>query len=213
VLAVLASRLDTAARELVAEWSSAGAALLSAEDLSTAGWSFRVADPGGGAAVVAGERVPVRELTAVLTRRPAVIAEELAWIAAADRAYVAAEANAFLVAWLDALPCRVVNRPTPLSLCGPMWGASHWAAAAARAGVAWADRDGDSVHDVVVVGDACVGARSTAEEDEARALARAARLELLGVSFAGERPCAATTRPPLDGERVRRLLLERLLGE
>jgi hypothetical protein len=140
-----------------------------------------------------------------------VVAEELVWIASADRAYVAAEANAFLVAWLDALPCRVVNRPSPLSLCGPVWGARHWGAAAARARVAWADRDGRDVHEVVVVGDDCIGARSPADETAARALAREARVELLGVSFAGDCACAATTRPPLEDERVRRALLERLL--
>ena len=79
------------------------------------------------------------ELQAVVTRRPAVVAEELAWIDPADRSYVAAEANAFLVAWLDAIPCRVVNRPTATSLAGPSWGPLQWAAAAGRAGVRWAE--------------------------------------------------------------------------
>src|SRR5581483_2527617 len=100
VLAVLASRLDPAARDLVAAWSSADAALLSAEDLSSEGWFFRLGEAAGGRAVVDGRRVAVRDLRAVLTRRPAVVAEELAWIDPGDRDYVAAEANAFLVAWL-----------------------------------------------------------------------------------------------------------------
>jgi hypothetical protein len=212
VLAVLASRLDAAARELVSSWSSAGAVLLSAEDLSTPGWTFRVDDPGGGTAVVGGERVPVRELRAVLTRRPGVVAEELGWIAAADRAYVAAESNAFLLAWLDALPCRVVNRPTPLSLCGPAWGSRHWAAAASRAGVSWREPDGGDVRDVYVVGARCIGARSAREERAALELARSAGVELLGVSFSGGRACAAAARPPLEREDVRAALLDELLG-
>ena len=70
-------------------------------------------------------------LQAVLTCRPAVLAEELGRIAADDRSYVAAELNAFLVAWLSALPSRVVNRPTPRSLCGPAWNRVQWQAAAA----------------------------------------------------------------------------------
>lgn len=212
MLAVLASRLDSAARELVSAWSSAGAVLASAEDLSTSGWTFCTGDPGGGTAVIGGERVPVRELRAVLTRRPAVLAEELVWIAPEDRVYVAAEANAFLVAWLDALPCLVVNRPTPLSLCGPAWGPLHWAAAAAHAEVPWAERDAREEHEVVVVAGDCVGARSRAEERAARALAQAARVELLGVTFADGRACAATPRPSLADEAVRSALLERLLG-
>src|SRR5664279_42730 len=99
MIAVLASRLDPEARALVAAWSAEGAALLSAEDLGSPGWVFDPRDPGAGTAVVAGQPVPVAALRAVLTRRPAVVAEELARIAPADRPYVAAETNAFLVAW------------------------------------------------------------------------------------------------------------------
>lgn len=211
MLAVIASRLDPAARDLVSAWSSAGAALLSAEDLSAEGWAFRVADPGGGTAVVSGRRVAVRELRAVVTRRPAVVAEELPWIDPADRSYVAAEANAFLVAWLAALPCPVVNRPTATSLCGPAWSPVYWAAAAARAGLTWARANGDESHDVDVVGDTCVGARSPAERSAARALARAAGVELLEVRFAQGGPCAATPLPSLEDEDLRALLLDHLL--
>ena len=207
MLAIVASKLDPAARDLVAAWSPAGAALISAEDLSTAGWTFRLADPGGGTAVVDSRRVPVGELRAVLTRRPAVVAEELAWIDPADRTYMAAEMNAFLVAWLHALPCPVVNRPTPTSLAGPAWGPVHWATAAARADVHWAAHADGATHDVVVCGDACVGAASPSEAAAARALARAAGVELLGVRFSEKGACAATPTPRLDDEDVRAALL------
>lgn len=211
MLAVVASNLDPAARDLVAAWSAAGAALISAEDLSTAGWSFSVADPGSGTAVVGSRRVPVSELRAVLTRRPAVVAEELAWIDPADRTYLAAEMNAFLVAWLHALPCTVLNRPTPTSLAGPVWGPLHWAAAAARAEVPWAaDADG-ATHDVVVCGEICVGAASPAEEASARMLARAAAVELLGVRFSARGACAATPTPRLEDDDVREAVLHHLV--
>jgi hypothetical protein len=213
VLVVLASRLDTAARSLVDSWSRAGCALLSAEDLGTTGWSFRVADPAGGTAVVAGERVPVRKIRAVLTRRPAIVAEELRWIDPADRGYVAREANAFLIAWLHAIPCPVINRPTATSLAGPAWSPLHWAAAAARAGVAWGPRsDDDGVHEVTVCAGACAGARSCEEAARARALADAAGVSLLGVHFAGAHACGATTMPDLSGHEVRDALLEHVTG-
>ena len=213
MLAVLASRLDPAAHALVARWSSAGAALLSAEDLTSEGWAFRVSDPDIGTAVVDGCRLPVRELRAVLTRRQAVIAEELAWIDPVDRPYVASEANAFLVAWLSAIPCLVLSRPTAGSLAGPAWSPLHWAAAAARTGIAWAvPQEGDAVHNVTVCGETCVGARSSAEADAARALARAAGVELLGIRFSAAGPCGATLWPALEEDEVRATVLNHLLG-
>ena len=212
MLAVLASKLDPAARDLVAAWSSADAALLSAEDLCSEGWLFHVAEPGAGMAVVEGRRVPVGEIEAVLTRRPAVVAEELVWIDPADRGYVAAEANAFLVAWLTALSCPVVNRATPTSLCGPAWGPPHWAAAAARAGVRWGAADDDGSHDVVVAGELSVGARTLAEAEASLALAREAGVDLLGVRFAGEHAVAATPLPSLEDDEIRVPLLAHLLG-
>jgi hypothetical protein len=212
VLVVVASNLDPAARDLVAAWSQADAALISAEDLSTAGWNFQVADPGRGTAVVDSRRVPVRELRAVLTRRPAVVAEELAWIDPADRTYVAAEINAFLLAWLCALPCPVVNLPTSRCLVGPAWPPLHWAVAAARAGVHWVTDATGAAHDVVVCGENCIGAASPTEATVARTLALAAGVELLGVRFSAQGVCAATPSPRLDDEDVRAALLDHLLG-
>jgi hypothetical protein len=37
------------------------------------------------------------------------------------RKYVAAEFNAFLLAWLSAQSCPVLNRPTASCLSGPNW--------------------------------------------------------------------------------------------
>ena len=211
MLAVVASRLDPAAKELVAAWSSADAVLISAEDLSIAGWSFRVADPGGGSAVADSRLVPVSELRAVLTRRPAVVAQELAWIDPADRTYLAAEMNAFLVAWLHALPCAVVNRPTTTCLAGPAWGPLEWAAAAARADVPWAPDVDGVTHEAVVCGETCLGAASPAEAAAARRLARAADVELLGVRFTAGGACSATPNPRLEDDDVREALLRHLV--
>jgi hypothetical protein len=212
VLAVLASRLDPAAHALVDAWSSAGAALLSAEDLGSLGWSYHLADPGAGSLVIEGQRVAARKLRAVITRRPAVVAEELDWIEASDRGYVAAEMNAFLVAWLTALPCPVLNRPSPRSLTGPAWGPIQWAAAAAQVGVAWSSERNNDMHDVVVCAGDCVGARSAGEEVAARALAEAAGVELLGVRFSASGACAATPMPSLDDEAARAGVLRRVVS-
>src|SRR5439155_9381156 len=214
MIAVLASRLDPEARALVRAWSGAGAGLLSAEDLSQPGWEFRLADPAGGTAVVEGRRIKVSELRAVLTRRPAVLAEELAHVAAADRAYVAAECNAFLLAWLTALACRVVNRPTPTSLSGPAWSGLHWRAATARAGLEWAEPADPPLetHEVVVCGARTLFAQSAAQAEAAQALARAGEVELLSVRFAGRGISGVSVAPSLASPEVQAGLLEHLLA-
>jgi hypothetical protein len=213
VIAVLASRLDPESRSVVDAWSSAGAALLSAEDLVSPGWTFNVGEPESGTAVVDGRRINTVDITAVLIRRPSVLAEELGRIHPADRAYVAAETNAFLVAWLSALPCIVVNRPTTTSLCGPAWDTLHWKCAAARIGVPWSDADDASdAHEVVVCGERCVFAHDAREAAMATALARAAGTELLGVRFQRDKISGVTVAPSLADAEVRACVLDHLLG-
>jgi hypothetical protein len=205
VLAVVASAHDPVARSLVRNWASADAVLVSAEDLTSQGWVFRTGDPAGGSLVAEGQRVPVRSLRAVVTRRPAVVAEELPWIDRADRVYVAAELNAFLVAWLSALTCPVVNRPSAVSLSGPGWGPARWE----RAGVS---RAADCSHEVVVCGSACFGARGESEAAAALELARRAGVELLGVRFSDDgMPAGASELPRLDSDEVRQALLDLVL--
>ena len=212
MIVVLASRMDPEARALVEAWSGFGAVLLSAEDLTTPGWEFQPADPGAGTAVVDGRRIRVASFRAVLTRRPAVLVEELRHMDPADRSYVAAETNAFLVAWLTALPCTVVNRPTPTSLCGPAWDELHWRVAAAGAGMDWAEADETEIQRVVVCGAQCLFARTPKQATIARALARTAGVDLLGVSFRGDRVCGASVAPALEDPDVRQCLLSHLLG-
>jgi hypothetical protein len=210
VLAILGSVLDPSATALVDGWSHAGAALLTAEDLSRPGWSFRVAAPRAGTAVIDGRRIAVSDIRAVVTRRPAVLAEELVFVRPADRPYLAAEMNAFLVAWLTALSCPVLNRPTPRSLSGPAWTSLHWATAAAKVGATWTEQPVGPTHDVVVCGSACLGHRSPEEERAARALVRAADVDLLSVRLCAAGVCGATALPPLACPDVRAAVLDHL---
>jgi hypothetical protein len=52
-----------------------------------------------------------------------------------DADYAAAEAYAFLLAWLGALDGRVVNEPSGTGLAGPAWTPLKWLTIAARAGL------------------------------------------------------------------------------
>lgn len=198
MLVVLASRHDPGAEAVLARWGDR-AALLSCEDLSIAGWRFEPDHPSDGTAVVAGAAVAVADLEGVLTLRPSVFEDELVHIMPDDRPYVAAEMNAFLLAWLTVLPCRVVNRPTATSLLGPHWRREQWIRAAASLGIpaAPARRTSRVSADgldagrigstrsaaVVVVGERGFGDVAPELVDHAVMLARHARAALLEVWF------------------------------
>jgi len=148
---------------------------------------------------VAGAAVAVADLEGVLTLRPSVFEDELVHIMPDDRPYVAAEMNAFLLAWLTVLPCRVVNRPTATSLLGPHWRREQWIRAAASLGIpaAPARRTSRVSADgldagrigstrsaaVVVVGERGFGDVAPELVDRAVMLARHARAALLEVWF------------------------------
>ena len=52
-----------------------------------------------------------------------------------DREYAQAELLAFYLSWLNGLPGMVINRPTPIGLCGPWLHPSEWTLRACRAGL------------------------------------------------------------------------------
>jgi hypothetical protein len=184
--------------------------MLTCEGLSLAGWRHDSAAPEHGVAVLGGERVPVREIQAVFTRLFAVTESELPHILPEERAYVASEMNAFLLAWLSALRCPVFNRPTPLSLAGPSWSQQQWLCEAARAGLPIRARrciartfraelaegpmpaelaaDEPASFSAAWVGVRCLPSNGAQAVDESirrgmRRLAQAANVELLSASF------------------------------
>jgi hypothetical protein len=230
VILVLASRADAVAAEFVRFAAGAGAhvALVAPDDLSRPGWRLRVGRAGDGRAVVDGEPTPVSALTGVLCRLAAVYPFELVDIVPEEREYIAAEATAFLLAWLDALPCRVVNAPGPLCLSGPGWRREQWLHAARRLGVpvvpavrrvvpgnGSAVQTGSPGASVTIVGPGwAVGPRELV--GPARRLAAAAGVELLTVWFATVEPgfavSGADERPDVSTPSVAAPLVELLRG-
>jgi hypothetical protein len=184
-------------------------------------------------AVVAGQVVRESDIRGVLVKRPWIIEQELTHISRPDREYVAAEMNAFLVAWLTSLQCRVLNRPSGTSLSGPNWRPAQWAVAAARTGirgepVTWrapsprrrtshvASEAGAPPIEVTVVGDRSFGAPDARYATVARRLASVAGVELLGVRFdARERAphfLSATAMPSLRHAHVADAVCDYLLA-
>jgi hypothetical protein len=136
----------------------------------------------------------------VITRLPCVVEQDLAHIVSAGRAYVAAEMNAFLMSWLTALKCPLLNRPTPPCLSGPYWRREKWLATAARLGIPitpihrHATLSGELIPKpnsqpdgitVTIVGQKSIGAVSPLLARQARSLANMAGVDLLSVRFSG----------------------------
>jgi hypothetical protein len=197
MLVIFSSAHDAAARTIAAAWAPWDAVVCTPGDMSTRGWRYYVGAPQAGAAVIDGHSVPATAITGVLTRFPAVQPEMLAHIAAKERNYVAAEMTAFLIAFISALPCRMLNRPTAGGLCGPAWRLEQWIQAATRAGIpvlhrrrkvrlnAPAELEADVSKELTVIGDRVFG---TAKDhphlfDWARSLARTAGVGMLGLGF------------------------------
>jgi hypothetical protein len=230
MLIVFASEHDENAKWLVRRWESRGAALMVPPDLSRAGWRCTSRDAGHSQCVLGGSSYSASAIEGVLLRWPAVLPAELPHIAESDRNYVAAEMNAFLVYWFTAIGRRVVNRPTPRSLCGPGWYPEHWTHHAARVGLrvapvrhtvkpgvaeplSWPEYDGPAVK-VTVAGPGVYGSASRALAAKARALAEAAGTSLVQFRFdgagAGARFLDADLCPRLDDERVERAVADYL---
>src|ERR1051326_2977558 len=106
--------------------------------------------------------------------------------------------NAFLLAWLTSLRCRVMNRPCATSLAGPTWSAEQWTTTAAALGIpvrrrtrvvpAVATSTAEDAIEVVAIGEQCFGA---------------AAVELMAARFSrtDHHLLSATSWPPLgDGD-------------
>ncbi len=134
MILLVASQFDQQAACLARNWARHDACLLTARDLSRAGWSFSPVS--GSWTGVTGDRLfDARELTGVLNCLPEIDEHELGHVIAEDRGYVAAEMNAFLLSWQSQLSCPVVNRPTPNCLLGPGWRMEKWVLTAASLGI------------------------------------------------------------------------------
>ncbi|MBD2561964.1 MULTISPECIES: hypothetical protein [Nostoc] len=209
MLVVVASRHDKAAEALVANWAAHGhgVSLLTPEDLSVVGWRHYLSSIDGEAgeensssfssAVVGGVASALDQITGVLTRLPSIFEQELLHIVPEDRAYIATEMNAFLIAWLSSLKCPVLNRPTPTYLLGPAWRPEQWVYAAAQLGIPVRPMRRQSSMSanvcpqvlekssvkVTVVGDRCLGEVEKTLASHARRIADAAQVDLLTVHF------------------------------
>ncbi len=228
MIVIAANRWDQTPRSLASHWAPHDVAILTAQDLSVAGWHQRLSTSDDGTAVAELKPVPQNEIKGVLTLLPCIFEEELGDIVPEDRGYVAAEMTAFLLVWLSRLKCPVLNRPTPTCLSGPYWRREKWVFVAAQAGIpaepvrrhsaaSGCAAEGESLPvgaTVTVIGNRVVGAGEPALQQQALRLARLAGVQLLAVHFSsaerGAHFVGASVFPNLSDDAVADAVFEYL---
>ena len=132
LIIVVGSRHDPVAVSLAASWPNA--ALLSAEDLTSEGWTW-TGDGGAQRWVVAGRTLDDSSVSGVFVRRSAVLPAELTHVHPDDRAYLAAETQAFLIAMLGSTAATVVNPVGDGAMGDELIRPEQWMVAAAAVGL------------------------------------------------------------------------------
>jgi hypothetical protein len=183
-------------------------------------WHHRLGRAGAEFEIVlaSGRVLASRAICGVFNRLSFLPAAWLQRIGGADRDYAVQEMHALYLSWLNAIPGRIVNAPTPQGLCGNWRHHSVWTVLAHRAGLPVArytqsqDDDpafrwtanGTATQHVLVVRDKVVAPLGCPEalDGPCRRLAGLAGCHLLGIGFDEAAPGAwrfhsATTMPDL----------------
>jgi hypothetical protein len=189
---------------------------VSIADLTRDGWRYESGRPDHASACAGGRIIPAEHIAAVVCRIAAVTPSDLAHVHRDDRAYVAAEATAFLRAWLAQFTGVRFNEPTWVSLAGPGWHPLHWtwlvrelAIPAVASPLASAAGRRERPLTATVVHEEVFGVADPAVIDYSLRIARAVNAELLAVTFVRDsdwRFLSADPCPPLDSASAAALL-------
>jgi len=230
MLLILSAPDDPITHLLAARWAHHASQIVTGDSLACAGWDYVPGRATQARVALPHACVDASAITAVLTRISHVFPEHLSQIAEEDCDYVAQEMTAFLTAWLDELPCPVLNRPRPGNLSGPSWPQARWRQLAASLGhhVSRARLDAPAAHPLgfpahaqvwptaVVAGSAVFGSVAPPLRMAALALARRAGVALLGVFFDAHGADAGlvgvTTTPDVHEPEVTDAVLALLLA-
>lgn len=229
---ILSNQFDPIAEDLASQWAAIGHVVgrLTPRDLSVSGWRHHLGGKGPAFAVVEGRLISTEEITGLVTRMPSVFEHDLTELVPEDRAYVSAEMTAFLLSWLLALQCPVINRPTPICLAGPYWSPERWVKTAYdlripavpfRRSIRVAETPQIKVPAIGAVSLTVIGKRALGDAApelacNAQRLAEAAGCDLLAVEFegpqAGARFIGACPWPDLTRPKLANAVLGHLLS-
>jgi hypothetical protein len=133
VVVILSRECDAAARSLASSWGQA--AVLCCIDLGQHRTAIAYPNITDSTLTVDGRSLPIGRIQGVLNLLPSIAPDELRFYPAEEREYQAAEFYALLQYLLSALSCPVINRPTALSLNGPVFNPLGWYHLASRVGI------------------------------------------------------------------------------
>lgn len=222
MLLVLAHHDDASAHAFAAVPDGAVRAMTCAQ-LCDLGACWHMDNTGAGAPRISwrATRSTLDDIHGVITRLTVISGKDLPHIIESDRSYVAAEMHAFMLAFLDALPCPLLNRPSPACLSGPALRFVQWQEHARALAIPVAPKlaqddrslaEGDSIVDVTVIGDQALGTNDARLAQWSRALAARVGATYLGLRFHGQDEAyhfvGADTFPRLEIPSIRAALLE-----
>jgi hypothetical protein len=223
MLIILAKREDAGAEWLADRWRNHDAVVVSPADFSEPGWTHYVGSHRPSRLHIGGSEVRQEDISGVLVRMASVSHEDLDHIVPSDRAYVAAEMTAFMLAWLSGLACPVLNRPTAQSLGGPAFPDERWVHFASGIGIPIvpvrrgsfktnATAMNEPGCELTVVGNACFGDGDRTLMNRARRLAMMSGTDLLSVRFSGSKLVSASSWPDVCSPEFADAVLSCFMG-
>jgi hypothetical protein len=224
VVIVLCSRGDDAALNFARRNAFDGVEAVTCADVSREGWTIDLHRRGGDnatAITVAAERALASgrdPIEGVITRLGYVSEVEVGQVVPEDRPYVAAEMQAFLFAFLNALPCPKINKPSLGCLYAPHLRTSDWKRLAGGLGLAVDDAVSagetattGSYVDVTVLGERVWGDAPVPLVKTTRQLASVADVAYLRVRYSvtshDTRFWGADAYPSLESDEIGRALV------
>lgn len=196
MILILASIADEVAAGFAREFPAAAARVVTCLDLAMAPGALHHPRCEASRLTIGGEVVPLGRIRGVVNLLRGVDPGELLCYAEEEREYQASEFHALLTFLLSALPCPVVNRPTPLSLSGPVLNPLGWYYLARDAGIPLVGITVESAApaspfpalaggmiDVSCLGGVLIRSSGTPADEWTLRLARQARVEYLRARF------------------------------
>jgi hypothetical protein len=226
VILVLAEVKDAAVVSLAGEFEPTPAAVLTCPELAADRSCLRHPDFPDSTITVEARNVGVAQIAGVVNLLAAVVPKTLTVYEPEEREYQASELHAWLLFFLSALVCPVVNRPTPLSLNGPVLNPIGWYHLARAAGIPLSAVSVDSAEgtnprargsgnlvEVVCLGGGILAPSGTAADRYTVELARRSGVEYLKARYTNESPtnvrfAGASSIPDPRCQRERRALVE-----
>ncbi len=194
MILVFARAGDANARALLANWTASAVQLVVPQDVMRPGWSLALNSGEPMTFATRGHAVDAAGVRGIVTLFAAIVPADCIGIRAEDRDYAAAEAQAFLLAWLHCQRAPKLNPPSLRALNGDPGHPLLWRSYAQSAGLHTTFDESSPRSVVTVIGRHVLGSDDIDVIEAARSFSKAVGLPLLGIEFAATRRGIAFVR-------------------